>query len=237
MPGVVIESGDADRGTDPRDSDAVAIFATGVIHQLRNQLTVIRNCAHTLKQISGELPESGRQGVKSALELAGTAVANAFDIASTFADFAWSTSSGVRVVDLDLTLERMKSLVGYRFLRLDIPVQLELGKVPPLELEETAVNELLLRIFGHAVHGLPAKSALQVSSRVEKGEVTVSFRGLPGRSSEDAPLPASSSAEPASDLRPLEEAARRCGARLEVGDLGPEFVIHVCFLSVQRGGP
>ena len=108
-----------ERGADSRGSGPVELFASGVIHQLRNQLTVIRNCSYTLQQLSRDIPEREQESVKPALDLALTAIGRVYDLAVAFADFAWIPPDGIKDLDLNGTLRRLRDLVEYRFVRAD----------------------------------------------------------------------------------------------------------------------
>ncbi len=225
--------------------ETLALYASGVIHQLRNQLTVIRNCSYTLDQYAQDQDaqpqlhqvdsggphgqQSGGAGVHSSVELAAIAVGRAYDLVVAFSNFAWCPRNGVQEVDLNSTLRHLKELVGYDLMQRDVSLELQLEEVPPLLLHKIRVYELLLHLFHHIALGMPKGGLLRVSTRALPGTVTLSFRA--DRQAQVLPGPVVEQ-----ELKVLRELAQAAGVHLEVSEPGPTLVVEVCFSRADGAG-
>jgi len=151
------------------DSPPLAFFTSGILHQLRNQLTVLMNSSYTLGRALKGRPLDTGSGIDAnfeaeVLERATVEIQDASELLEAYADFMATEHSRVEATDPGLVVERLERLVSHTFMRQG--VKLQIGDVPSrlIVLDGALLREVVLQVLRVLV---PREQGVERAIRLE----------------------------------------------------------------------
>ncbi|MCA8961012.1 MAG: hypothetical protein KDC38_10895 [Planctomycetes bacterium] len=202
-----------------RAVELVRTYAPGVVHSVRNQLTVVSSSAFALRRLVERVDPGLASSVGDVLGRAGEGIRIASEQIRAFADFAAPDrdDEGSLPVELgSLVTESLRPLVGNAFVK--ALIDLEWDPVPEsvwLSTSRTDTGLLVLEILRTYLESLPERAVLRVEFPLNVGAPEAHVRFVPSLST--ARAVGAAPGPSATEFHRSAEHARRVGARLVVG--------------------
>lgn len=144
-------------------------LAGNVGHELRNPLAVISNSIYLLKTL---LPDAGQQ-VEDYLQMIDKETQNASIIINDLLDYSRIQSNPKEEINL---AEMVAELLSKQVFPANIKVENKIANdIPLVRANGQQLEQMLVNIINNAVEAMPAGGSLRVSSRKNKGKLTVSI--------------------------------------------------------------
>ena len=150
---------------------AVGELASGVGHELRNPLNVIRNCAYLLNMY---LNDKGDEEAKSSLEVLDKQIDVANKIVTDLMDFTRIKPSSRHRTDLTFLVNESLSYVS-------VPENIKIkshlnGNSPRVNIDAEQISRVFTNIISNACQSMNGKGNLDINTGLEKSYIWVSFK-------------------------------------------------------------
>ena len=150
---------------------AVGELASGVGHELRNPLNVIRNCAYLLNMY---LNDKGDEEAKSSLEVFDKQIDVANKIVTDLMDFTRIKPSSRHRTDLTFLVNESLSYVS-------VPENIKIkshlnGNSPPVNIDAEQISRVFTNIISNACQSMNGKGNLDINTGLENPYTWVSFK-------------------------------------------------------------
>jgi signal transduction histidine kinase len=158
----------ADRLAQAEKVSALNEIIAGVIHEMKNPLTVAVGNCFLVREETG-VPTA----VRARVETIKLAIDRALKVAANFMDFARETSGQRSPADINRLIRQTAHLLDYEFRRNSTRLALDLEKVPALTIDAGSIQQVLVNLFKNAQYAASARNqapAVSVASRFDAGK-------------------------------------------------------------------
>jgi len=150
---------------------AVGELASGVGHELRNPLNVIRNCAYLLNMY---LIDKGDEEARSSLEVLDKQIDVANKIVTDLMDFTRIKPPSLQRTDLTYLVNESLSYVS-------VPEKIKIkshlnGNSQPVNIDAEQISRVFTNIISNACQSMNGKGALDIDTGLEDPYIWVSFK-------------------------------------------------------------
>lgn len=133
--------------------NAVGRLASGIAHEVKNPLGIIRQGADYLE---GKLSSSPEKNVSEILGIIKDNIKRADDIVNTLVDFSRASKLERKPEDINSILESSLILIQHRAMLEDIRIIRELGRdLPNVSVDKSKMEQVFINIFLNAIQAMP----------------------------------------------------------------------------------
>ncbi len=139
---------------------ALGVLAAGVAHEVNNPLTGVLGYSDLLLEQGVEDDE-----IREGLTVIRAEALRARDIVRAMLDFARPRPLERRPVDLGALVTSTVALMRFQGTRPGVRIVVEHELLPPVEVDETVVRQVLLNLLNNAMQAMPERGRITVSTR------------------------------------------------------------------------
>ncbi len=133
--------------------NAVGRLASGIAHEVKNPLGIIRQGADYLE---GKLSSSPEKNVSEILGIIKDNIKRADNIVNTLVDFSRASKLEKKPEDINSILESSLILIQHRAMLEDIRIIRELGRnLPNVSVDKSKMEQVFINIFLNAIQAMP----------------------------------------------------------------------------------
>lgn len=141
-------------------------MAAGIAHEVRNPLTTVRGFLQMSRNSQEVLSPPFIELMIEELDRANA-------IITEFLSLAKNKVNSKKVQNLNDIIDSLFPLIQAEALLLDRHISLELGKLPPLDLDEKEIRQLLLNLSLNGIEAMPSGGVLTIRTYVENETVVL----------------------------------------------------------------
>lgn len=145
-------------------------MAAGIVHEIRNPLTAVRGFLQMFRE------RKEWSGYTKHLDLMTAELDRAGAIVTGFLSLAKNRPLHQRPQSLDTIITSLLPLIQADALTADKQVQVKLGAVPDLLLDESEIRQLILNLARNGLEAMSASGLLTLATSVDGGEVVLAVQ-------------------------------------------------------------